>query len=130
MTGKLGGNSVLLTDQNHRDAPLASRHDGTGNFRTRSVITPHSVDCNNDAPAQPVRPLFFYSADFFALVGSAGRAGAMRLLGLFALRAERQPRRLESIVGATHVAFRFGCFLLGNCHDRPFSLGRHQTDRY
>jgi len=56
--GQFSGDTVLLTDQNHRDVPLASRHDGTGHFRAGSVIAPHDVDSNNNAPAQPVDPYF------------------------------------------------------------------------
>ena len=77
----------LLTNQHHRNLPAAGSHDRPGHFGTGGVISTHSVDGNDNAFVQLESPLLVRRHDILALVGTAGRAGTMRLLRLFALRA-------------------------------------------
>jgi len=122
VTGQLGSDAVVLANQHHWYMPCACRHDGTGNFRAGGVVPPHGVNSDDDPPVQTGRPLFLGGRDFLALVGTAGRAGTMRLFRLLALRTERQARSLQRIVSPAHITLRLGGFLLWDCHKRSFSL--------
>jgi hypothetical protein len=80
------------------------------------MIPPHGIDRNNYVPLQAKDLLIFRSDDFFALISAAGSTNAVRLFGLLALRAKRNSRGRDGIMGTTHVTFGFGCFLLGYSH--------------
>src|SRR5262245_17483900 len=57
--------------------------------------------------------------DLAALVGAAGRADAVRALGLAARRADVDLRRADRVRRTPLVAAGFGGFPLRNGHDRP-----------
>src|SRR3990172_6878781 len=56
--------------------------------------------------------------DVAALVGLAGRADAVRSLGLLARRADLNVRDGNPVLGASLVAPRLRSFPLGDCHER------------
>ena len=67
-------------------------------------------------------PLLFCADDVLALVSATGRTGAVSLLRLLALRADRDSGSFKPIVGAAHIALGFRGFLLRYCHCLSVSL--------
>lgn len=100
-------NRRSFTDQHNRNLPSPGSHDSTGNFMRRSIVSSHDINSDNGAVIQEEMPLLFCTENVLALVSATGRTGAVSLFRLLALRADRDTRGFQAIVGAAHVAFGF-----------------------
>jgi hypothetical protein len=66
---------------------------------------------------QGVRLFFFlFGNQCSAFIFTALRACVMGELGFTAFGTHRQIRRLDAVMRSSHVSFRFGRFVLGDCH--------------
>jgi len=67
-------------------------------------------------------PLLFCAENVLTLISATGRTGAVSLLRLLALRADRDTGSFQAIMGTAHIALGFRGFLLRYCHCLSVSL--------
>jgi hypothetical protein len=93
--------------------------------------TPYNIKGKGPYRIRQYHPFAFVQAsflylldgyDFPAIVGAAGQAGMMGLLDFLALRANREVRGFEELVGASFIPAGFRVSVFWVCHDRVMLL--------